>query len=271
MAFKDNVVIITGASLGIGEAMAYELARQGARLALAARDEERLTAVAAECRAVGGRAVAVPTDVSDEGQCKALIDRTVGEYGRIDTLINNAGISMWSRLDELESLAPIERIMDVNYFGSVYCAYYALPYLKETRGRIVVVSSVQGRTGVPTRTGYSASKHALVGFFESLRIELEGDGVTVTIVFPDFVATGTQARSMGPDGQPLGTVPANLDKGLSTGQCAREIVAAAASRKREIIMSRRARLGKWLKLIAPGIPDRLARNAIERAGHRAGK
>lgn len=264
MDFKDNVVIITGASLGIGEAIAYQLADQGAWLSLAARNREKLASVAETCRARGGRALAVPTDVAEPEQCQALIDQTVAEYGRIDTLINNAGMSMWARLEDVRDPTMLEQIMRVNFFGSMYCTYYALPYLKATQGRIVVVSSIQGRTGVPTRTVYSASKHAQVGFFESLRIELEQAGVTVTIAFPDFVATGTQARSLGPDGQPLGTNPLHSTSAMPTEEAARDIIAAAAARKREIIMSRRARWGKWLKLIAPTIPDRLTRQAIEK-------
>lgn len=264
MEFKNNVAIITGASLGMGEAMAYLLAEQGAWLSLAARNGERLDDVAAECRRRGGRAVSVPTDVSIAAQCEALIEHTIAEYGRIDTLINNAGISMWSRLEDVEDPTMLEQIMRVNFFGSMYCAYYALPYLKATQGRIVVISSIQGRTGVPTRSMYSASKHAQIGFFESLRIELEDSGVTVTIALPDFVATGTQSRSLGPDGLPLGTNPLESSSLMSTGEAARDIITAAAARKREIIMSRRARLGKWLKLIAPTVPDKLARQAIER-------
>jgi short-subunit dehydrogenase len=270
MEFKNNVVIITGASLGIGEAIAFRLADQGAWLALAARNGDKLEAVAAECRRRGGRAVALPTDVAEADQCRALIERTVAEYGRIDTLVANAGISMWARVADIEDPTMLEQIMRVNFFGSVYCAAYALPYLKATRGRIVVVSSIQGRTGVPTRSMYSASKHAQVGFFESLRIELEDTGVSVTIAFPDFVATGTQARSLGPDGQAIGKNPVSATSAMPTDDAARDIIAAAAARRREIIMSRRARLGKWLKLIAPTIPDRLARQAIEKlekSGH----
>ncbi len=163
MEFRDNVVIITGASMGIGEALAYLLAEQGAWLALASRSAEPLEAVAEACRQRGGRAIAIPTDVSEADQCQALIDRTVAEYGRIDTLINNAGVSMWARVDEIQDPAMLERIMRINFFGSMYCAYYALPYLKETQGRIVIVASIQGRTGVPTRSMYVASKHAQVG------------------------------------------------------------------------------------------------------------
>ena len=173
-AFRDNVVVVTGASAGIGAELARQLAAGGARLALAARDAARLEEVAAECRARGGRALAVPTDVGEEAQCAALVERAVAEYGRLDTLVNNAGISMWARFDEITDLSIFERVMRVNYLGSVYCTHHALPHLKRSRGRIVGVSSLTGKTGVPTRSGYAASKHAMAGFFDSLRIELDG-------------------------------------------------------------------------------------------------
>jgi NAD(P)-dependent dehydrogenase (short-subunit alcohol dehydrogenase family) len=179
--FQQNVVIVTGASSGIGEALAYQLADQGARLSLAARSVEQLEAVAAECRQRGGRCLVVPTDVSEESQCRELVSQTFAEYGRIETLFNNAGISMWAIFARLQELDFLEQLMRVNYFGSVYCTYYALPYLKETKGRIVGVSSLAGKTGLPTRTGYAASKHAQVGFFDSLRIEVAPYGVSVTL------------------------------------------------------------------------------------------
>lgn len=264
MDFKENVVILTGASTGIGEAMAYQLAAQGARLALAARNSQKLKAVAAVCRSRGGDALTVTTDVTDETECKMLIERTVAEYGRVDTLINNAGLSMWMKLEDVEDLGTIEYLMRVNFFGSMYCTYYALPHLKRSKGRIVAIASVAARTGVPTRTGYSASKHAMVGFFESLRIEVEDDGISVTIAFPDFVASGMHTRSLGADGRPLGHNPLQVDKIMTSDECARLILEGAAGRKRQVIMSNRSRFGQWLKLIAPGKVDAIAKRAIEK-------
>ena len=184
--FRDNVVIITGASSGIGRELAFQLADQGAWLSLAARGAERLASVASHCRERGGQALIVPTDVSQESLCQALIAQTVQEYGRIDTLINNAGITMWAKFEEIRDLHLFEHMMQVNYLGSVYCTYHALPFLKQTRGRIVGVSSLTGKTGVPTRSGYAATKHAMAGFFDSLRIELADYGVSVTMVYPGF-------------------------------------------------------------------------------------
>lgn len=264
-AFRGNVVVLTGASAGIGRELALQLAARGADLVLAARGADGLERVAAECRARGARAVAVPTDVADEAQCRALIERAAEAYGRIDTLVNNAGIGMWARFDEMRDLAPFERIMRVNYLGSVYPTFYALPHLKQTHGRIVAVNSLTGLTGVPTRSGYAASKHAMAGFFDSIRIELEDSGVTVTQVFPGFVATEIRERAFGPDGRPLGegNSPVREREVMPADECARQIIAAAARRRRDLIMTLRGRIGARLKLVSPGLVDRIARKAIE--------
>ncbi len=266
-AFRDNAVILTGASSGIGRALALQLASQGAWLALAARDADRLKQVEAECRQQGAngssgcRVLTVPTDVTDEAQCRHLVQCAVQEFGRLDTLINNAGISMWARFEEMQTLAPFEEIMRVNYLGAVYSTYYALHELKRTRGRIVAVSSLAGRNGVPTRSGYAASKHAMVGFFDTLRIELAGSGVSVTIVYPDFVTSEIRERAYGGDGRPLGKSPVREAEVMTAEACAARIVDAMAKRKRELLMGR-GPIGIWLKMLAPALADRIALNAI---------
>lgn len=264
VGLRENVAIITGASSGIGRELALQLADGGAWLALAARNEAGLNEVGVLCRERGGRALVVPTDVSVNHQCRDLIDATVSEYGRIDTLINNAGISMWSRFDELETLEFFDTIMRVNYLGAVYCTYWALPHLKDTKGRIVGVLSLTGRTGVPTRSGYAASKHAMAGFFDSLRIELIDSGITVTMIYPDFIATEARKHAFGPDGKPMGDSPVREAEIMTAEECSRQIIKAMGRRKRELIMSARGRIGQWIKLIAPGLIDRIARRAIER-------
>jgi short-subunit dehydrogenase len=263
--FLKNVIIITGASSGIGRELALQLADLGAWLTLASRNAKKLEQVAAQCRkqGKGSKALVVPTDVAEQTQCKKLIECTVGEYGRIDTLINNAGISMWARFDEIQDLSLMEQLMRANYFGSIYCTYYALPYLKKRRGRIAGISSLAGKTGVPTRSGYAASKHAMAAFFDSLRIELAGSGVTVTMVYPGFVATEIRERAFGPDGRPLKKSPVLETEVMTAEACAQLIVEATAQRKRELVMTHRGRLGMWLKLIAPGLVDSMARKAIK--------
>jgi NAD(P)-dependent dehydrogenase (short-subunit alcohol dehydrogenase family) len=262
-AFKDKIVIITGASSGIGRELAHQLADQGAWLVLAARNAERLEAVKAECQKRGGLAIVVRTDVSIPAQCANLIQRTVDEFGRIDALVNNAGITMWAKFEEVKDLNIFEQIMRVNYLGSMYCTHFALPHLKESRGQIVGISSLTGKTGVPTRSGYAASKHAMVGFFDSLRIEVAPYGVSVTMIYPGFVASEVRARAFGPDGKPLVTSPVREGEVMTVETCARLIVGAMTKRRRELVMTLRGKLGQWLKLITPGLVDRIASRAIQ--------
>ncbi|HVF15991.1 MAG TPA: SDR family oxidoreductase, partial [Steroidobacteraceae bacterium] len=221
-------MVLTGASAGIGLELARQLAQQQACLVLAARDAALLETAAARCRELGAKAIAVPTDVSDKAQCEKLIERALAEFGRIDTLINNAGISMHARFDELKDIEAVDRITAINYLGSVYCTFYALPHLKKTSGRIVGMSSLAGRNGVPTRTIYSATKHAMMGFFDSLRIELREDRVSVTVIYPGFVSTDIAERAIGPDGRPLGTRPVSKRDAMSAEECARRTLDAAA-------------------------------------------
>ncbi len=168
-AFRDQVVIVTGASAGIGSALALRLARQGAKVVLAARRQDRLEQVAAECRALGGEALVVPTDVGDETQCQALVQKTVDRFGRLDMLVNNAGLAVTALFEELPNLDLFKHTLDVNFYGAVYCTYYALPYLKQNRGRILVISSLGGKTSIPYNSPYCASKYGLHGFCDSLR------------------------------------------------------------------------------------------------------
>jgi short-subunit dehydrogenase len=261
---KENVVVITGASKGIGAELARQLAARGAKLVLAARNLPELEAVAAQCRASGATVVTVKADVAVERDCQAVIAGAVLAFGRVDALVNNAGMSMWARFEEIRDLAVLERIMQVNYMGAVYCTHHALPYLREARGRLVGISSLAGRTGVPTRTGYAASKHAMTGFFDSLRIELEGSGVTVTMIYPGFVATGIRENATGPDGLPILVSPVREGEVMSAAECAARIVRAIERREREVVMTARGRIGLWLKLLAPSLVDRIARRAIER-------
>ena len=261
---KDNVVVITGASKGIGAELARQLAAKGAKLLLAARSEKELEEVAADCRKAGASVVTVRADVTSERECQAIIAGAMVAYGRLDMLVNNAGATMWARFEDIRDMSILQRIMQVNYMGAVYCTHHALPHLRASRGRIVGISSLAGRTGVPTRTGYSASKHAMTGFFDSLRIELDGSGVTVTMIYPGFVATGIRENASGPDGKPIQVSPVKEGEVMSVEDCARRIVAAIEGREREVVMTARGKMGLWLKLLAPALVDRIARRAIER-------
>jgi short-subunit dehydrogenase len=267
MDFRGKSIIITGASAGIGAALAAALARRGARLTLGARSAEALEEVARGCHEAGGEAVSLATDVTDPEACRRLVATAMDRFGGVDVLVNNAGISMWGRFDEIEDLSLFERIIRVNYLGSVYCTHFALPALKASRGLVVAISSLTGKTGVPTRTGYAASKHAMQGFFDSLRIELRGSGVNVLVVSPGYVATEIRSRALGPAGVSLGASPRDEARGnMSVDECVRLILEAMEKRKRELVMTARARFGLWLKLLAPELVDRIADRAVKERG-----
>jgi len=260
--FAGKTVLITGASEGIGRALALALAREQAQLALNARTGARLAELARECAALGAAVETVPGDVARPEDCREFVARAVARFQAIDYLVNNAGITMWARLDAVSDFSVYERLLQVNYLGAVHTTAAALPYLKSSRGLIVAVASIAGLTGVPERTGYAASKHAMIGFFESLRIELLGSGVDVTIVAPDFVVSEIHRRATGADGKPLGVTPMQEAHIMTAAACADLIVRAMRRRQRLLITSRRGRLGRWARLIAPRRVDRLSARAI---------
>lgn len=260
----EKVVIITGASSGIGEHLALRFAEQGAWLALAARNKERLKEVTTKCQQQGGKAIFIPTDVAVESQCQNLIEHTIEEYGRIDILINNAGFAIASRFDEFYDLTLFEKVIQVNFLGSVYCTYYALPYLKTTSGRLVAISSLRGKFPSATADGYGASKHAMAEFFESLRNELRGSGASVTIIYPGYVSTGITSRLIKADGQPTNEI-SNFETGAMTVEaCSQIIINAIEKRKRHVLMTLQGKLRLWMKLITPRIVDDYIR---KRAGY----
>lgn len=263
--FNDKVVIITGASEGIGRALALKFAHQKAKVVLSARNEKRLNELKTQIESFGGTALVVPTDVTDVNSCERLIKTTINEYGKIDVLVNNAGRTMWAFFEEIKDISIFKNLMELNYLGSVYCTHYALPYLKQTKGQIVGVSSVAGINGVPARTAYCASKHAMFGFFDALRIELKESGVSVTMIAPDFVLSEIHKRALDAQGKPLGKSPMQESKIMTSDECADLILQAVMKRERILITSLRGKLGRWIKLIAPNVVDRIAAKAIKEA------
>jgi short-subunit dehydrogenase len=263
-AYASRVVVVTGASQGIGKALCLELAGQRPKLVLAARDAAALETVAAACRSRGAEALVVPTDVSDEAACRNLVERTVAAFGALDVLVTNAGMGMLARFEDVRDLSLYERLMRVNYLGSVYPAWYALPHLRRSRGQIVAVSSLAGLSGVPMRTAYAATKHAQMGFFDSLRVELRGSGVSVTVIAPYFVQSEIRRRSPGPDGRTVEASPVREDEVMSAEKCARLMVRAMERRQRMLVMSFKGKLGRWVKLALPGLVDRMAAEAVRK-------
>ena len=266
--FAGEVVLVTGASSGIGAELARQFAAEGARVVLAARDVARLEEVATQCRAAGGEAFVTPLDVTVESSCREAIEKAVAHYGALDILVNNAGLRFHGRFDEVTDLSAYDHIMRVNYLGAVFCTSYALPHLKKSRGRIVAIASLQSWAGVPTRSAYCASKHAMMGFFDSIRVELEEDGVSVTVIYPSFVYSNDNARVIASDGKAVGdrAIKRRPGDAMSAEECARLTLDAVAKRKRHVLMTWRAKVGRVLKLVSPSLVDRLARNAVRVKG-----
>jgi short-subunit dehydrogenase len=257
-------VVLTGASDGIGAELARQLAAPGVSLALAARNTTRLAEVGKECEAKGAVAVAIGCDVSIEDECRRLIDEASRALGGIDVLVNNAGVSGHALLEEVTDFGWYEQMMRVNFFGTLWCTRYALEHLKRSKGLVLGVCSLAGKHGIPGRTAYSPSKSAQAAFLEALRIELLGTGVDVTVVYPGVVLTDIRVHGYGPDGKPAGKSGLHEKDAMTVEECARQIIGAMKARKRELIMTAQGKVGQWVKLIAPGLVDRMALRALKR-------
>ncbi len=260
-----NVIIITGASDGIGAELARQYAMHGGggtALVLAARSEDKLKAVADDCLKFGAQVFVRPADVADEQDCRGLISDTVERFGRIDTLINNAGMSGHALFADVPDLGWYEQLMRVNLWGSIWCTHAALSHIIASKGRIVAVSSLAGLVGVPGRTAYSTSKFAMGGFFESLRIEMLPHGVTVTIAYPGVIATEIRQKGFDASGKPAGVSGLDEKGAMSVATCADHIRRGVEARRRDIVMSAKGKFTRLLKLAAPRLVDKLALAAL---------
>ncbi len=254
--FKDQVVVITGASSGIGRACAMEFANNGAKIVLAARRKNELQKIERELKNRGCEAISVITDVKNIDDCKNLIDKTVEKYGKIDVLINNAGISMRANFEELD-LSVIKNLMDTNFYGTVYCTKFALPYLLKQKGTVIGISSITGLTPLPGRTGYSASKHAMDGFLNTLRLENMKKKLNVLIVHPGFTSSNIRNMALDKNGQAQKETPRDEEKMMSSEKVAQIIAKATLKRERDLILTPQGKLVVWLHRNFPGITDRI--------------
>ncbi len=257
---QNIVVVITGASSGIGLALAKEYAQRGSKLVLAARSVDKLKEIEAEFKNKGIEAISVATDVSKEEDCKNLIEQTVNTYKRIDILINNAGISMRALFKDVD-LNVLKQLMDVNFWGTVYCTKYALPYLLESKGSVTGISSIAGFIGLPARTGYSASKYAMHGFLETLRVENLKTGLHVLIAAPGFTASNIRKTALSTDGSAQGETPRNEDNMMSAEEVAKHVANAIQKRKSTLILTFiEGKLTVWLKKWMPRLLEKLTYN-----------
>lgn len=252
--FRGKAVVVTGASSGIGEAVAREFARNGSSVMLAARSEEKLRRIADELRGQGFDADFRVTDVSQEESCRMLIEETISRFGRLDILVNNAGISMRALFADVD-LKVLHRLMNVNFWGTVYCTKFALPWLIEAKGSLVAVSSVAGFNGLPGRTGYSASKFAIHGFMETIRIENLRNGLHVMVIAPGFTTSEIRKHALTANGSEQGDSPRPEDKLISPGFVARKLLAGIRNKRRNMILTWDGKLTALFQRIIPRFVD----------------
>ena len=253
---KNKVVIITGASSGIGKACASEFFKRGSRLVLVARTESKLIELTNSIKNLGGEAIYVVADVSNESDCVNMIKKVIDSYGVIDILVNNAGISMRALFLDLE-LADFKKVMSINFYGTIYSTKYALKYILKSQGSIVGISSIAGHKGLPARTAYSASKFAMVGFLEALRIENLKKGLHVLIASPGFTASNIRENALNSSGEHQQESPRNEKSMMTSEEVARKIVVAIQQRKNSIVMTTQGKLLVFLNKFLPNIVDRL--------------
>jgi len=256
MSFKGKTVVITGASSGIGEALANEMASRGANLVLGARQFVTLCEIAQNLEKKHGiKAVAVQCDVSKEEDCKVLIHQAVNTFKGIDVLVNNAGISMRALFKDLD-LVVLKNLMDVNFWGTVYCTKYAMEALLKSKGSVVGVSSIAGFKGLPGRTGYSASKFAMNGFLDSLRVENLKTGVHVMTACPGFTASNIRSTALSKDGTAHGETSMEEEKMMTAEEVAKIIADGIVKRERVLVMTNQGKLTVLLSKFIPKFVDK---------------
>ncbi|MDG1849560.1 MAG: SDR family oxidoreductase [Flavobacteriales bacterium] len=260
---KNKLVIVTGASSGIGKACAVEFAQKGADVVLVARSESKLEVVAEQISSYGVQVLSVVADVSQEEDCKKMVDEVLLKFGKIDVLVNNAGISMRAAFSEID-LSVLKKVMGVNFWGTVYCTRYALASILENKGSVVGVSSIAGYKGLPGRTGYSSSKFAMHGFLESLRLENLKNGLHVLIACPGFTASNIRNTALTGDGSSQGETPRDEQKMMQPEEVATYIVDAVVKRKDRLTLTFNGKLTVLLNKFFPKWVDKLVYNHMRK-------
>jgi len=261
MKFKDKVVIITGATSGIGEACAEVFGREGAKIAITGRNPEKLQNSLLKLRSKGIDAISILADAASEKDNQNMAEETLKHFGRIDVLINNAGIGMRA-LFEVMDLEVFKKVMDTNFYGSVYATKYCLPAILESKGSIIGISSINGYRGTPARTAYTASKYAMNGFFESLRTEVMKKGVHVLVVAPGFTESNIRNIALTADGSSQGESPRDEAKMMTSAEVAEHILKATLNRKRDIVLTLQGKMAVFLNKWMPGILDGIVYNQM---------
>jgi len=253
---KNKTVIITGASSGIGKALAEKFSAEGSNVVIAARDKEKLNHVFLKLKKNNPHVLAVTCDVSKEEDCSKLIGAAAMEFNHIDVLINNAGMSMRALFEDVD-LNVLKKLMDVNFWGAVYCTKYAMPFLLKSKGSVVGISSIAGKKGLPARTGYSASKFALEGFLETLRTENLKRDLHVLVACPGFTQSNIRNTALTKDGTAQGESPRKEEKMMSAETVASKIYDAIVKRKRDIVLSSDGKMLIFLNKFFPKMTDKI--------------
>jgi len=261
MKLNSKVVVITGASSGIGAATAVAFAGEGCRLVIAARNMERLQEVKERCMELGAEVLACVCDVSKEQDCFRLMELTVKKFKGIDILINNAGISMRAIFADTD-LSVLKKIMDVNFWGTVYCTRLAIPYILHSKGSIIAVSSIAGIKGLPGRTGYSASKFAVNGFMEALRIENSKKHIHVGVIYPGYTTSNIRNTALNKDGNEQAETPFEEEKLMPASVVATEIVQMVRERKPESVLTSQGKITFWINKFFPRFLDTMVYKTI---------
>ncbi len=258
---QDKVVIITGGSSGIGKALALSFGKLGAKVVITGRNEERLNEVASDLDNAGASNLCLKLDVAQEADNRLLVDETIKAFGKIDILINNAGISMRALFEEID-LEVFKKVMDINFNGTLYATKYCLPHILKTKGSIVGISSINGYRGTPARTAYTASKYAMNGFFESLRTEVMHRGVHVLVACPGFTGTNIRNAALTANGSSQGESPRDEGKMMTAEEVANGIINAIKKRKRDIVFTSQGKLAVFLNKWIPGRMDKIVFNVF---------
>ena len=261
---KTKTSIITGASSGIGKALAFELAKEGHNVVLIARRKDLIDAISEDLnKKYSVDSYAIKADVSKEEDCKMFVDKTIEKYGKIDILINNAGISQRAMFEDLQ-LDVIKRVMDVNYWGTVFSTKYALPHILKQKGSIVAITSISGMSPLPARTGYCSSKYAVHGFMDSLRIEHLKTGLHIMVAAPEYVASEVREHALMSDGSEQGISPRNEKGMLSAEEVAHRIVKGIKKRRRTMLIGLKGIIAVGLTRFTPKFMDKLTYFAIKK-------
>ncbi len=261
--FKDKVVIVTGASSGIGLASAKVFGSYGARVVMASRSLDRMLEFAPQVSSDPDKVLCVKTDVSVEADCRNLVEETVAKFGGIDILVNNAGVSMRAMFKDLD-LKVIHTLMDVNFWGTVYCTKYALPWLLRSKGSVVGIVSIAGYTALPARTGYSSSKYAIRGFLDTLRIEHLKDGLNVLVFAPGYTSSMVRRNALTADGSAQGETPLDESRLMSAEDVAVKLAKALYHRRSQVSLSFLGKLTIFAHRRFPRFTDRMTYRYIAR-------